>query len=255
MILSVVIPCYNEEANITSTLHELMAEMKVMPGLEGYQIIVVDDHSADNTFGVIKAMNNAAVSCIRLKERRGSHIAIRAGLREARGSAVLFLPADGQEDPGILAAMVKKWQNGARVVWGLNKSGSHKRWHIRKSAELFYMLLKWSGATRDATVDVSRAAFFLLDRSVVDMVNKCSAPKAPLHGLVISSGPEQAGVEYQRRPRMSGKSKWSLFDLIGLAKDWIIEFSDMPLIAFLRKARRVLESKQRRPLFTIEQRT
>ncbi len=253
-MLSVIIPCYNEEANIKAMLDELLSVIKRTSVLDSYEIIVVDDHSSDNTFEAIKNMKSAGVSCIRLKERMGSHIAIRAGLKEARGEAALFLPADGQENPEVLAAMIKKWQNGARVVWALSRTRSYKKWHIRKSAELFYKLLKWSGATRDATVDISRVTFFLLDRSVVDIVNRCSAPKTPLHGLVICAGSGQSWVEYERRPRRSGKSKWNFLSLLGLAKDWIIEFSDFPIASFFRTLRRALEKTCKKPLFCVEQR-
>ena len=255
MTLSVIVPCYNEEANIKATLEELLSTIKKTPGVDKYQIIVVDDHSPDDTFQAVKSMKNEGISCIRLAKRMGSHIAIRAGLKEATGEATVFLPADAQEDPGILDAMIKRWQNGSKVVWGLSKAKSHKGWHIRKSAELFYKILKWSGATRDAVVDISRATFFFLDSSVVSLVNQCSLPNAPLHGLVICSGPEQSWIEYKRRPRKSGKSKWSFLSLLGLAKDWIIEFSDSPVAAFLRTSRRTLEGRRKKPLFDIEQRT
>lgn len=255
MTLSVIIPCYNEEANIKATLEELLSIIKKTPSVDKHQIIVVDDHSSDDTSQAAKSMKNESVSCIRLAKRMGSHIAIRAGLREATGEAAVFLPADAQEDPGVLNAMIKKWQNGSRVVWGLSKAKSRKGWHIRKSAEFFYKILKWSGATRDVVVDISRATFFFLDSSVVRLVNQCSLPNAPLHGLVISSGPQQSWIEYERRPRKSGKSKWSFLSLIGLAKDWIIEFSNLPVAVFLRTSRRTLETKRKKPLFDIEQRT
>lgn len=255
MTLSVVIPCYNEEANIKATLEELLSTIKKTPSVDKYQIIVVDDHSSDGTFQTVKSMKNEGVSCIRLAERMGSHIAIRAGLKEATGEATVFLPADAQEDPGILDTMIQKWQNGSKVVWGLSKAKSHKGWHIRKSADLFYKILKWSGATRDAVVDISRATFFFMDRSVVRLVNQCSLPNAPLHGLVICAGPEQDWIEYERRPRRSGKSKWTFLSLLGLAKDWIIEFSDLPVVSFLRTSRRTLEKANKKPLFSIERRT
>lgn len=255
MKLSVIIPCYNEEENIGTMLEELIPVIKKIPGADSYQVIIVDDHSSDNTFRVIKNMGKPEVSCIRLSERMGSHIAIRAGLRESEGDLSFFLPADGQENPGVLAAMIQKWQGGAMVVWAVSKAKSHKKWHIRKSAELFYKLLGRSGAIRGATEDISRATFFLLDRSVTGFVNRCSLPNAPVHGLVIAAGGEQASVEYERRPRRSGKSKWSLLSLVGLAKDWIIEFSDMPVASLLRSRRRVLEKKCVRTLFSVEERT
>ena len=126
--------------------------------------------------------------------------------------------------------------------------------HIRKSAGLFYKILKWSGATRDANVDISRATFFLLDKAVIDIVNRCPLPKAPLHGIVICAGPGQNWVEYERRPRRSGKSKWNFLSLVILAKDWIIEFSDLPVASLFRVLRRTFEKTNKKPLFCIEER-
>lgn len=229
MNISIVIPTYNENENIKLTVQELIGIISKMSGIDKLEIIVVDDHSTDNTFDVIKKMNDSRVKCLRLSRRCGSHTAIRAGLRETRGDVVLCISADGQDDPSCLNNMLEKWHNGARVVWALRANRHGDPWHIQIFAKLFYKLLIWLGGAGEINIDISRANFCLLDRVVSEAINRCSERNTSLFGLIIWLGFNQDYVEYQRRKRKVGKSNWNFMMQLRLAKDWIVGFSGLPI--------------------------
>lgn len=228
MRLSVVIPAYNESANIVKTVSDIIGAIKGS-GMTGYGIIVVDDHSDDGTFEKIRSSKLSGVSCIRLSRRSGSHTAIRAGLKSADGDAVLCIAADGQEDARSISEMVAKWRAGAKIVWGLRRDRKTDRWHVRRLAQLFYSVLSMLGGSQDTRIDLSRADFFLLDRSVTDAMNSCIETNTSLFGLLAWMGFTTDSVEYDRKPRASGRTKWSFRSRVRLAKDWIIAFSGLPL--------------------------
>ncbi len=229
MKLSVVIPACNEEKNIKGTIEELISVFGSISDIEEFQIIVVDDHSSDNTFDIISKINDLRISCLRLSRRCGSHTALRAGIKEATGEAVLCISADGQEDPSCLKDMLKKYSSGVNVVWALRKTRGKEPWHIRKPAQVFYKLLAWLGGAGETDIDISRADFCLLDRMVTNAVNNCLERNTSLFGLIIWLGFKQDSVEYERRIRKSGRSKWNFNFQLRLAKDWLMGFSGLPL--------------------------
>jgi len=229
MKLSIVIPAYNEVANIRFTINELLSAIEVVLEAANTQIIVVDDHSSDNTFEAVKNINDARVICIRLSRRSGSHIAIRAGLRISESDAVLFISADGQEDISCIEAMLSKYRKGAKIIWALRKDRKDEPWHARKTARIFYTLLNWFDKDKLCVDELYRADFCLLDREVVNAVNSCNEKNTSIFGLISWLGFEQDFVEYQRKLRRHGRSKWNFGRRLNLAIDWIVAFSGLPL--------------------------
>lgn len=229
MNLSVVIPAYNESDNIGSTVNEILSIADKIPEIGKMEIIIVDDHSSDGTYDSIVKMSEDRVKCVRLSRSSGSHVAIRAGLREATGDAALVISADGQDDPACLKTMLEKWRKGAHTVWALRKSRDDEPWYIKKPAKSFYRLLSLLGGTGATDIDVSRINFYLLDRKVIDAVNNCSDRNTSVFGLIAWLGFNQDWVEYERRLRRFGKSKWNFVKRLRLASDWIVGFSGLPL--------------------------
>ena len=229
MTLSVVIPAYNESKNIKTTIREVLSTLDKMPDIDRTEVLVVDDHSSDGTFEAAGGMDDSRVKCLRLSRRCGSHTALRAGMKESTGEAVLFTSADGQDDPACLVDMLKKWRKGAKVVWALRKTRRGEPWYITKPAQAFYRLLTCLGGVEKTDIDISRANFYLLDRIVVNAINNCLERHTSLFGLILWLGFNQDFVEYERRPRRSGKSKWNFRSSLTLAKDWIMGFSGLPL--------------------------
>lgn len=229
MRISVVIPTHNEEDNIRMTIEELLSIVKLITAIDEIQIIVIDDHSSDNTFDVVSSMDDLRVSCLRLSRKSGSHTALRAGLMEASGDATLCMSADGQDNPDCLKDMLLKRGVGCKVVWALRKDRDNESFASRLFAQIFYKTLSWVTRNAMSGIDLSRADFYLLDKSVVKAINACKERNTSVFGLITWLGFEQGFVEYKRRKRMSGLSKWSFRSRLRLAKDWIIAFSGLPL--------------------------
>jgi dolichol-phosphate mannosyltransferase len=225
--LSVVIPSYNESENIADTIAELASRIRGI--VESHEIIVVDDHSSDNTFERVMEIKGVSLRCLRLSRRSGSHVAIRVGLGAATGDAVLCISADGQDDPGAAGAMLEKWRRGAQIVWALRWERNQEPLHIRVFARAFYRLLRYFNKPEDPYLDLSRADFYLLDRRVVDAIVSCGERVTSLFGLIAWIGFRQESVDYDRRPRRSGNSKWNFGRRMALAVDWIVAFSWLPL--------------------------
>jgi len=229
MKLSVVIPAYNENGNIQITLMELQSLLAALPEVSQLQIIVVDDHSTDGTFDAVCHMDDPQITAMRLSRRSGSHIAIRAGLRESTGDAVLCLSADGQDDPSCIIQMLKERFEGAKVVWAIRNDRKNEPVLARLFAGVFYRTLSRLTPENQSVIDLSRADFFLLDKLVVDAINRCNEMHTSLFGLICWMGFEQRSVIYDRRTRRIGKSKWDFHCRLQLAKDWIVAFSGIPL--------------------------
>jgi len=227
MKLSVVIPSYNEAENIERTILELCALINKVA--MSHEFIVIDDHSSDDTFDVAAAIKGVNTRCLRLSRRSGSHVAIRTGLAAASGDAVLCISADGQENPAAVSLMLDRWRKGAQVVWALRRDREEEPLRIKLFARAFYRLLRYFNKPENPDIDLSQADFYLLDRRVVDAIVACGERVTSLFGLLAWIGFRQESVDYDRRPRRSGSSKWNFNQRFALAVDWIVAFSWLPL--------------------------
>jgi dolichol-phosphate mannosyltransferase len=227
--LSIIIPAHNEAHNLRPVLQEIISICEKLDGFR-FQVVVVDDHSSDGSFEEVAGMEDPRIACIRLSRRSGSHVALRAGLNAVDGDVAICISADGQDDPKCFIKMLSKWEEGAHIVWALTKSRDNEPRLYRWAAKTFYRVLLKS-ATRGvpADIDYSRANLFLMDEKVVAAVNACQERNTSLFGLLAWLGFKQDFVEYTRRPRLSGASKWTVKSRLRLAVDWIVAFSGLPL--------------------------
>lgn len=225
-MLSIIIPAYNERENIQTTV-AAVDEVLTKNSIE-YEIIVVDDHSHDETYAEVVSLNNSNIKCIRLAHRVGPHNAIRAGFRYASGDGAMCLGADGQEDYSVLPLMTKKWHEGLHVVWGLRTSRAVGI-KDKLSNILFYKILNMANPHMDRHIDLVRADFFLIDRKLIDVINNNKERNTSIFGLIMWMGFKQGYVEYQRNERRAGQSKWNFRSRLKLATDWIVSFSGLPL--------------------------
>jgi len=227
--LSVVIPAYNEADNIKATVEELLKVIGRISDIGDVKVVVVDDHSSDNTYDMVRNMKDPRVMCLRLSRRSGSHAALRAGFIESNGDFVMCLSADGQDDPNCLNQMLLKLCSGCNIVWALRKNRNKESLILQLFAKTFYkILLKLTGSDQSG-IDLSRADFYILDRPVLEAIKSCAERNTSLFGLISWLGFKQEFIEYERRERKLGLSKWSYRSRLRLAKDWIIAFSGLPL--------------------------
>jgi polyisoprenyl-phosphate glycosyltransferase len=225
VLISLVIPIYNEEALI-HRLHEEV-EKAVAPLLERVEIVYVNDGSADGTLKLLRdvAAADARVVIVDLSRNWGHQAALSAGLSVARGDAVVMMDGDLQDPPAVIPEMVAAWRAGAEVVIAERKS----RLETGLRRGLFPLFYKALGFLSDYPIPLNAGIFGLLDRRAVDAINALSETNRYLPGLRAWVGFETRVVFYDRRPRAAGEPKQSLFRLFHYALDAIFSFSYKPL--------------------------
>lgn len=224
-LLSVIIPSYNEEANIALTAR------RVAQVLEGagiaYECIFIDDGSKDNTFRLIEEASheNPRVRGVSFSRNFGKEAAIFAGLSEARGDCCVLLDCDMQFPPECVPQMYELWRQGYEVVEGKKASRGKESLFYKCSAGLFYKLI--SKCTR---VDMkSSSDFKLLDRKVVDVLTALPEKDTFFRALSFWAGFRTATVEFEVAQRQAGTSKWSVRGLMKYAVQNITSFTTVPL--------------------------
>jgi glycosyltransferase involved in cell wall biosynthesis len=225
-MISIVTPAFNEAANLPALYDRLVEAMREVGG--DWEWIVVDDHSGDETFAVIEALalRDARVRGFRLSRNSGSHVAITCGLHQVDSDAAVMMAADLQDPPETLVSMVARWRQGAQVVWATRRvqpgDASHKGF-----AALYYWIMRRVVGMKE--MPARGADFFLLDRVVVDAFRRFQERNVSVLALITWLGFRQEFVEYDKQPRLSGQSGWTLARKITLVVDSITSFSDLPI--------------------------
>jgi glycosyltransferase involved in cell wall biosynthesis len=225
-LVSVVLPAHDEAAGIERAV-------RVVGGvLDGcaprWEIVVVDDGSRDGTFERLAALaaTEPRVKALRLSRNFGKEAALLAGLRAARGDAVVTMDADLQHPPALIPAMVERWRGGAKVVDGVKRSratdGALTRWRAR----VFNRLI-----TRLGGVDLENASDFkLLDRMVVQAIARELPERQRFYrGLSEWVGYTRESLPFDVEERLDGQGKWTLPKLVDLAMTALLSFTSAPL--------------------------
>jgi dolichol-phosphate mannosyltransferase len=227
MLLSVVVPCYNEEPVLSETHRRLRSALEGLKELE-FEIIYVDDGSADQTLQILESLQaeDERVRVLRLSRNFGHQIAVTAGLENASGDAVVIIDADLQDPPEVISEMVRRWREGYSVAYGqrIEREGEtgFKLW----SAKAYYRLINRISETK---MPLDTGDFRLMDRKVVDCLLAMPERDRFLRGMVSWVGFKQIAVPYQRARRHAGESKYPLLKMIRFATDGIVSFSIAPL--------------------------
>ena len=223
--LTVVIPCFNEEEVLPELLAELDKLDESVPS--PVYFIFVDDGSSDGTLGILESLcaEDERFACLSFSRNFGHQSAVSAGLKHARGDVVAVIDADLQDPPFVIPAFIDKWREGYDVVYGI-RTNRKERLLLRLAYSMFYRILK-----RIAHVEVPLDAgdFALVDRRVVDEINRMPEHNRFIRGLRGWVGFRQTGVAYERMARHSGESKYTFNKLLKLALNGLISFSAVPL--------------------------
>ena len=227
MLISVVIPCYNE-APVLSEAHRRLALVAGQIAETVFEFIFVDDGSHDETAGVLHELCGAdeRVRGLRLSRNFGQQIATTAGLEHAAGDAVVLMDADLQDPPELIAQMIARWREGYHVAYAerTNRAGetAFKLW----SAKAFYSLVN---RVSQVPIPADTGDFRLMDREVVNALLRMPERDRFLRGMVSWVGFRQIAVPYRREPRFAGETKYPLLKMIRFAADGIVSFSFAPL--------------------------
>jgi len=225
MRLSFVLPAYSEERNLQLLIPRILAQRAAFSDLE---VIIVDDHSSDGTIEVVRewSRKDAAVRGVRLAKNAGSHMAILCGLAECTGDVAIVLAADGQDPPEIAPRLVEKWREGAHVVWAVREKRVAESPATLLFSRMYYWIMnRWTAVRLPST----GADFFLLDRRVIEVINRLPERNTSVLALIAWLGFRQVEVPYEKQARESGSSKWTFRKKIRLAFDSLFGFSVAPL--------------------------
>lgn len=225
-LLSIIVPCKNEEAVLRQTQNRLMAVLQ--PLVPAFEIIYVDDGSTDSTFEVLRQIQSAdsRVRIVQFSRNFGHQIAITAGLEHASGDAVVLIDADLQDPPEVIPMMVEQWRKGFDVVYGLRTEREGETLFKLWTAKAFYRILnRLSGVP----IAVDTGDFRLMDRKVVNALLDMPEQDRFLRGMVSWLGFRQVAVPYRRAARQLGETKYPLLKMLRLAMDGIASFSVVPL--------------------------
>ncbi len=223
--LSVIIPCFNEEAVLPILRPRLD---QTLGGLGvSWEVIFVDDGSLDRTLELLAAAHaaNPRYKVLGLSRNFGHQAAVSAGLAYASGDAVAILDADLQDPPEVLGQCLERWREGYEVVFAVRRA--RKENALKRAAySTFYRLLS---RIADIDIPLDSGDFCLLDRRVADALRSMRERNIFLRGMRAWTGFRQTAVEYERPARAAGDSKYSLRRLLRLALDGIFAFSTFPL--------------------------
>lgn len=223
---SIVVPLYNEEAVVCET-HKRLSEV-MSSTAEEYELIFVNDGSRDNTEKLVKEiMTHDKHTClINFSRNFGHQTAISAGMDNARGQAIVVIDADLQDPPEVILDMIAKWKEGYDVVYGKRIVREGETAFKKVTAKIFYRFLS-SMTTIDIPKDTGD--FRLIDRKVCDAMKTLNEKNRYVRGLVSWVGFKQTSVDYVRKERFAGETKYPLKKMLRFAGDAITSFSYKPL--------------------------
>jgi len=225
-LVSVVIPCMNEEAVVRETCDRLITVLG--PAQFAFELIFVDDGSKDRTAEILRELQlrDSRVRVVRLSRNFGHQIAITAGLEHTAGDAVAVIDADLQDPPEVLPELVAQWLEGYDVVYGVRTERQGESAFKRWTAKAFYRLIS---SLSDTEIPLDTGDFRLMDRRVVDALLSMPERDRFIRGMVGWLGFSQTSVAYTRAPRFAGETKFPLFKMLKFATDGIVSFSIIPL--------------------------
>jgi glycosyltransferase involved in cell wall biosynthesis len=225
-MISIVVPCLNEEEVLRDTNRRLVAVLEQLP--QKFEILYVDDGSSDRTpeiLGELQA-DDERIRVVRFSRNFGHQMAITAGLEHASGDAVAIIDADLQDPPEVIADFVAKWMDGFDVVYGVRREREGETAFKLWTAKLFYRLI---GKLSNTEIPLDTGDFRLMGRRVVDALLAMPERDRFVRGMVSWLGFSQAALPYRRVARAAGVTKFSLFKMLRFATDGIVSFSILPL--------------------------
>jgi glycosyltransferase involved in cell wall biosynthesis len=226
MLLSVVIPIYNETEVIpllVPRLRDVLGKLQLP-----YEVVFVDDGSSDTSLDLLRAAaaEDSRLRVVSFSRNFGHQTAITAGLDFATGDAVVIMDADLQDPPELLAEMVREYENGFEVVSAQRVSREADTFFKRKSAAAFYWIMQ---KLVDKRIQPEVGDFRLLSRPAVDAVRQFREQHRFMRGLIAWLGLKEKLITFTRQARAAGETKYPLSKMIRFAWTAIISFSALPL--------------------------
>jgi glycosyltransferase involved in cell wall biosynthesis len=225
--LSIVVPVYNENDNISAFYDRLEPVAQAVSG-DDYEIIYVDDGSTDGTARALQDLCDKyhKVKLLKLSRNFGKEVALAAGIAAATKEAIITIDGDGQAPPEYIPQFIAAWQAGARVVVGLRTSNQGEGFIKRYGSKLFHKLFNMMSGPE---LLHGSSDFRLIDRTVQQEFVRLKEPDSMTRGLIDWLGFERAYVEYPAAARTAGDAGYSVRRLTKLAANSFVSSSPTPL--------------------------
>ncbi|MEI7595983.1 MAG: glycosyltransferase family 2 protein [Bacteroidota bacterium] len=227
MLISLIIPVYNEEDNICMLYSRITDIIKKLSNTD-YEFCFVNDGSEDSSIDIIKnlALKDKKVKYIDFSRNFGHQIAVSAALDHVKGDVAIIIDADLQDPPELIFDMLKKYDEGYQVVYAKRNQRDGESWIKKISAKLFYRLLKMITSVH---IPLDTGDFRLIDRKIIDVLKEMPERHKFLRGQISWIGFNQTFVSYNRDKRQAGETGYTYKKMFRLAMDGITAFSDFPL--------------------------
>lgn len=224
--LSVIVPVYNEEANLP-VLYSRLKNVINNLGLS-HEILFINDGSADNSVTVLYSLSETdpAVRFISFSRNFGHPIAVTAGLDHCKGNAVVIIDADLQDPPELISRLYHKMKEGYQVVYARRRSRAGESFMKKYTAKVFYRIL---AKITSIKIPVDTGDFRIMDRKIVEVLRKMPEQQKYLRGQIAWVGFKQTYIEYDRDERFAGKTGYTFKKMFRLALDGLTSFSNLPL--------------------------
>jgi glycosyltransferase involved in cell wall biosynthesis len=226
-VLSIVAPAYNEEKNLPAFIAAIVPVLERIG--ESFEIIFVNDGSRDGTLGMLAAAasQDPRIKVVGLARNFGKDVALSAGLAHATGQAVIPIDCDLQHPVDLIPDFVAKWREGYDMVLGV-RSKRDEEGRIRRSlSRSYYKVMRMMTSVE---IPANAGDFRLIDRKIVDVINKMPERHRFMKGIFAWPGFKVASIEFQANVRANEtRSTWSFFKLWRFALDGLFSFSTAPL--------------------------
>lgn len=227
--ISVVIPCFNEEAVVNETYHRLKKVMETNE-YDLYELVFINDGSWDKTLEILTEISNSdeSVKIISFSRNFGHEPAVSAGLNNTTGDLIFIIDADLQDPPELFPAMIDLYRKeSADMVYGVRKDRKGDSFSKKITAKAFYRILHWLS---DVNLPVDAGNFRLLNQKILSEYRKLQEKNKYARGLMSWIGFKQVPFLYERDSRFSGSTKYNYKRMMGLASTAIFYFSKKPLM-------------------------
>lgn len=225
--ISILIPCYNEEASLPLLYNELV---KLMNSHSNYvwEILMINDGSKDRTLEIIKDLRNKdnRICYVDLSRNFGKEKAMLAGFDYVTGDCMVIMDADLQHPPIVIKEMLQKWEAGYDDIYAKRKSRGKEPWLRKKFSLLFYKILQ---KTTKIEILPNVGDFRLLDRKCIESLKLLRETERYTKGMFCWIGYHKTFVEFEQHERIAGTSSWNFWSLFSLAIEGIVSFTTVPL--------------------------
>lgn len=224
--VSVVVPLYREEKNVRAFVERLSGVLTSM-GCE-WEVIFALDPSPDKTEDIVLGLMDEGypLKLVKFSRRIGKPLSVLAGINQSQSDVTVIIDVDLQDPPELIEEMVKKWQEGFKVVLAQRTARRGENVLYLLAARLFYWIMAKCG---EYPIPGNTGDFRLLDRRVVAELGKCEERHGFLRGLTAAVGFKTAIIPFARDPRHHGKANISLLGAVNIALDGLIPFSRVPV--------------------------